>query len=874
MHRLKLLGGASIEGPEGPLDGAIAQRQRLAFLAVLSASPTGLVSRDKLLALLWPDLDAGRARRALSNALYVIKKELGEESVLVVGDDLRLDTSSVPVDAIEFEAAAKAGKLREAVALYAGPYLDGIHVKDAPEFEKWADGERDRLSSIYAEVLETLAVQATEEGASTAAAEWWQKLAVTDPYSSRIAVGLMEALATAGDRAGALRYAQVHTTLLKEEFGVDPDPAVSDLVDRLKKYGAGAVPNLRPPKEPIPAGAEEIPEEPHAASPVSADPTAPAPSAEETTLAHAPTQADGPLGLFNRLFNRVGRQKMVQWCVAYLAGAWFLLQLMDVAAGSWGLSQAFQRTASIVLVFGFFLTATLAWYHGEKGRQRVTGPELLIISALLVIAGSVLSFTASPGSGTPSTQAEGLSPDSDGRPTLAVLPFQNFSPTPEDAYFAAGMHEELLTKLSGIDSLRVISRSSVMQFRDDRPTATEIASRLGADYLLEGSARIAGGFVRLTVQLIDPETDDHIWSADFDQPLVLDSLFVIQGLIADSVARRTRITLTPGDRDQIDSRPTNNLEAYELYLNGRFLWNQRTDPEIRQAIALFQEAITLDSMYAYAYLGVADAYLTLQSWDYMTFDEAMPPAEEALRNALAIDSLMGEAHASMGVVLESHVDIPEAIASFHRSFELAPDHATGHHWYALLMAKNGYFEDALTHVRYAAGLDPLSRTIDANIGLILHLSRDHVSAVRHLEGVTQRYPDFNHGWTLLGRAYAALGQYEDALTAMGRSVELVPWPNPILQLAWIHAVAGDSGQARALLEQAEEGFDRSDPLRRAQVHGALGETDLALQFLEEGIQIQSPTVAYLGVDPMWDPIREDPGFQDVLNRLGFRQAGG
>ncbi|MBT8398327.1 MAG: hypothetical protein KJN92_15240, partial [Gemmatimonadetes bacterium] len=159
MYRLKLLGGASIEGPDGPLDGAIAQRQRLAFLAVLSASPTGLVSRDKLLGLLWPEHDAGRARRALSNALYVIKKELGEGSVAVVGDDLQLDTESVVVDALEFVAAAEAGRFQEAVALYSGPYLDGIHVKDAHEFEKWADGERDRLAGMYADALERLAVQ-------------------------------------------------------------------------------------------------------------------------------------------------------------------------------------------------------------------------------------------------------------------------------------------------------------------------------------------------------------------------------------------------------------------------------------------------------------------------------------------------------------------------------------------------------------------------------------------------------------------------------------------------------------------------------------------------------------------------------------------
>jgi TolB-like protein/Flp pilus assembly protein TadD len=561
---------------------------------------------------------------------------------------------------------------------------------------------------------------------------------------------------------------------------------------------------------------------------------------------------------------------MAQWGLAYLAGAWFVLQAMDVFSETWGISRGFQQGTFIVLSLGFFLTLVLVWYHGEKGRQRVTGPELLIIAVLLVIAGGILSLMGSPSAEGPPADTLVQVPDQDERVTIAVLPFQNFSPDPDDAYFADGIHEEILSKLSRVSSLRVISRSSVMQFKEIRPTVPEMAAQLGADFFLEGSARIAGGLVRLTAQLIDATGDDHIWTADYDQPLVLDSLIAVQSRIADSVAGRLEATLTPDERARIARSPTDNLEAYELYMRGRFLWDQRTDPEIRQAIGLFQEAIALDSTYAYAYLGVADAYLTLLSWDYMTFEEAMPLAEEALQRALAIDSLMGEAHASMGVVLESHVDYPGAIASFHRGFELAPDNATGHNWYALLMARIGYFEDALTHIEYASGLDPLSRTIDANIGQILHLSRDHASAARHLEGVTQRFPDFTYGWTVLGEAYASLGRYEDALAAVGRAVEIAPWPNLILILAWVHAMAGDSDQARALLEQAEEGFDRSDPLLRAQVHGALGETDRALQLLEEGIRIRAANVAYLGVDPKWDPIRSDSGFQEVLDRLGFR----
>jgi TolB-like protein len=567
---------------------------------------------------------------------------------------------------------------------------------------------------------------------------------------------------------------------------------------------------------------------------------------------------------------RLGRQRLVQWGFAYLAGAWFLLQVLDVFSETWGISQGVRQGAFILLSLGFFLTLVLAWYHGEEGRQRVSGPELLIIAVLLVIAGGVLSLVRPPSGEGPPADTLVQVPEQDDRVTIAVLPFENFSPNPEDTYFADGIHEEILSKLSGISSLRVISRSSVMQYRESRPTVAEMAAELGADFFLEGSARVAGGLVRLTAQLIDAQGDDHIWAADYDQPLVLDSLIAVQSRIADSVAGKLAATLTPDERALIALSPTDNLEAYELYLHGRFLWNRRTELDMRRALGLFQQAVALDSMYAFAYVGLADTYLTLHQHHFLDFDGAIPPAEQALQRALSINPLLGEAHASLGSVQESRLDIPGAIASFHRSLELAPNHATGHHWYALLMAKNGYFQEALTHIRIAAGLDPLSRMIDLSTGFVLHLSRDHSAAATHLEAVANRAPDFALAWMRLGEAYAALGQYEDALAAMGRGVELEPYPNFVLMLAWAHGKAGNREEARAVLEQVPF----SDPLREAQVRVVLGETDLALQSLEEGIQVHSPTVQFLGVDPVWDPIRSDPGFQEVLGRLGFRRQPG
>jgi DNA-binding SARP family transcriptional activator len=231
---LKLLGGASLDGPEGPLTGPVVQRQRTALLALLALSPHGRLSRDKLLAYLWPDADPERAGHALSNALDTIKRALGEGAVEAVGDDLELHREVLAVDVLELDDAIAAGELERAAAIYAGPFLDGIHVRDAPEFEQWVDDERERIDRAYGEVLERLAARAAEEGRHSDAVEWWRRRAALDPYDSRVAMAVMGALGAAGSRAEAVRHADLHASLLREERRTGPDPAVEKLAKALR----------------------------------------------------------------------------------------------------------------------------------------------------------------------------------------------------------------------------------------------------------------------------------------------------------------------------------------------------------------------------------------------------------------------------------------------------------------------------------------------------------------------------------------------------------------------------------------------------------------------------------------------------------------
>jgi DNA-binding SARP family transcriptional activator len=234
MFKLKLLGGALIEGPAGPMSGRIAQPRRMALLACVGASRGRPVSRDKLMALLWPDADSERARHLLSDSVYLIRKELGDAAVVTAGADLRLDHSLVSSDVAEFEQALLQGRLEDAAVLYGGPFLDGFHIDDAPEFEHWLDTERERLARSYARLLETLAQERESAGDFAGAAEWWRRLAAHEPTSGRVALRVMRALDAAGDRAGAIQHARTYTLLLREEFGLEADAEVSTLANRLR----------------------------------------------------------------------------------------------------------------------------------------------------------------------------------------------------------------------------------------------------------------------------------------------------------------------------------------------------------------------------------------------------------------------------------------------------------------------------------------------------------------------------------------------------------------------------------------------------------------------------------------------------------------
>jgi serine/threonine-protein kinase len=487
-----------------------------------------------------------------------------------------------------------------------------------------------------------------------------------------------------------------------------------------------------------------------------------------------------------------------------------------------------------------------------RQKRRMLAPGLIAVIALVVISIWQAWFREAP-----------AGPETAKLNSIAVLPFVNRGDDAETAPFVDGVHDDILTQLSKIDDLKVISRTSVMKYRDTDMSAVDIADELGVVTLLEGGVQRAGNRVRMNIQLIDARTDDHLWAETYDEELTAANVFAIQTDLARQIARALHATLSPELSQRLERLPTESLEAYDLYAEGRYAWNQRSADGMRRAIELFELAIEADSSYALAYAGLADAFTTLFSWNFVRWDDAFPQIDTALDQALDLDSLLGEARTTRANFLRMQRAWPEAEREFARALELSPGYATAHHWYALMLSKLGRFDEALTEIRIAAELDPLSPMISTNVGWLHSLARDYEAAVEQLTRTVQREPDFYYANILLGDALAELERFPEAIAASRRGAELAPLPNVELWLARVYARAGRRAEALRIVEERSQG----DPTRIALVFLALGESQQAFQFLERAFEVDSPFLDEFKVEPRYDPLRSDPRFDEMLQRL-------
>jgi TolB-like protein/Tfp pilus assembly protein PilF len=590
------------------------------------------------------------------------------------------------------------------------------------------------------------------------------------------------------------------------------------------------------------------------------------------------------------LFSELKRRNVYKVAVAYAIVGWFLIQ---IATATFPVLEVPAWAAKLVIalvVLGFPIAVILAWAfeltpEGIKRTEEValnestrhrTGRKLVgIIVALAVIAAGLWAFQfwgkksskTMRVSASPPTAAS-TSPAIPNK-SIAVLPFASLSEDKANAYFAEGIQDELLTRLSKIADLKVISRTSTLKFKSSPEDLTDIGRQLGVANVVEGSVQRSGDQVRVNVQLIKAATDSHLWADIYDRKLT--DIFAVESEIAKSIAEKLQAKLTAPELTAIEKSPTPNQEAYELYLKGRFFWNKRTGANLRKAIEYFNEAITKDPSFARAYVGVADSYSLLPGYGAASPEESMPPAKAAAKKALELDETLAEAHASLGLILLYEFEFDRSVAEFARAIQLDSNYAMAHHWLSSgpLMALAD-FDPAITAGKRAIELDPLSLINNADLGWVYCMARRYDDAIAQARKTLEMDPRFYVARYYLGHALQFSGHLPEATAEYAKAAELDDDPVVLALLGQAYARSGRTDEARAILARLTEHAKSHyvSGYSFAIVFLGLGEKEHAMEALEQAYRVDAGYDLFLiKVDPILDDLRGNPRFEALVQKI-------
>jgi TolB-like protein/DNA-binding winged helix-turn-helix (wHTH) protein/Flp pilus assembly protein TadD len=471
-----------------------------------------------------------------------------------------------------------------------------------------------------------------------------------------------------------------------------------------------------------------------------------------------------------------------------------------------------------------------------------------------------------------------LHPGSHGSPrirSLAVLPLESLSDDASQDYFADGMTDELITDLGQIRALRVVSRTSVMQYKRARKPLPQIARELNVDAVVEGTVLRDGEQVRITAQLIQASADKHLWAQSYEGDFR--NAMALQRRVARAIVDQIQINLNPREEAALKNVTIVPPEAYEAYLKGRYFWNKRTADGLTAAVDHFQHAIEKDPNYAQAYSGLADAYALLGDWQYavMTPKEALPKAKAAATKALELDDTLGEAHTSLAFCLDVFDwDFESAEREFRRAIELNPAYATAHHWYAWHLILLGRNDEAIAEMKRAGDLDPLSLIINADFAELLLIAHFYDESIQQSRKTIALDPTFGLAHNQLAQAYLQEKMNDEAIAELQKAIQLSGGSATCrANLARAYAASGRRAEAGQLLADLKR---RTEPVNShaseiAMIYAALGDRDRGMSWLERGYEERvNPSVL---LRPGFDPLRSDPRFQSLLRRIGLNQVG-
>jgi len=458
---------------------------------------------------------------------------------------------------------------------------------------------------------------------------------------------------------------------------------------------------------------------------------------------------------------------------------------------------------------------------------------------------------------------------------IAILPFANLSPDPNDSYFADGITEEIISTVSNVSGLSVISRTSVMGYKGTTKRVGEIGNELKVGSVLEGSFRKAGDKIRITTQLIDTKDDRHVWAQSYDREF--DDVFAVQTDIAKQVADALKVRILPAEKERIERAPTVSTGAFSLYLKGRFYWNERTEESVRTAIQYFEKAIERDPKYALAYSGLADCYSILANYAFVEPKAALAKAKEFATKALEIDSSLAEAHTSLGQVLyDADWEWSRSEAEFRKAIELNPNYATAHHWLGIsLGVQEGRGEEGIAQVKIALGLDPLSKVIQTSLAGGYWYTHREQEAIQELEKAIQSDPDYYNFHDYLGMVYCTIGRYEESIAELEKAIRL---GGDLLvlkaDLGYVSAKAGKTAEALGILDELNKisGQKYVSPLLMAEIQMGLRDREKCLYWIERAFQERAADFRTQVTSPIYHELRTSSRFVAILANLGVLRA--
>ncbi len=454
--------------------------------------------------------------------------------------------------------------------------------------------------------------------------------------------------------------------------------------------------------------------------------------------------------------------------------------------------------------------------------------------------------------------------------SIAVLPFADMSPAKDQEYFCDGLAEELINALTRLQGLKVVSRTSAFQFKGQQADIRRIGDQLGVKTVLEGSVRKAGDRLRITAQLIAVADGMHLWSDKFDR--TADDLFAIQDEISTTIVETLKMKLMPSEQAGLKRRSTQNLQAYDLYLQGRFLWNQRTHESIKRGLSCFEKAIALDPEFALAYVGLSDSLFMAYAFDFMSPGDAIPRAREAVTTALELDPQSAEAHTALGGILAYHDwRWAEAEQAFLTAIACNPSYDTAHHWYAEVLALTRRPEEAEREFQIALTLDPLSWIINSVYGVHLYVSRRFDEAERALQRVIELGSRIDMSYGTLGMVQLSMGKTHEAIATLEQCLA-VSGRNAYSLCVRIlgSSRVGDKDTAQKLLHELHEKLkiEYIPPTLMGYAEWNAGNIETARGWFTRAYDVHDLELAFMGM-PAFDDIRQDPHVAAIIRNMGL-----